>query len=102
MSSFGYYRLQKEQMMSRLAARDGGWRCRYCGVSLKDPTNRPRQHQKNWKLPTIDHVIPLSKGGADTEENMVLACNGCNRKKRDAMPEEGAGAKAEIRQGRVT
>jgi len=76
MSSFGYYRLQKEQMMSRLAARDGGWRCRYCGVSLKDPTNRPRQHQKNWKLPTIDHVIPLSKGGADTEENMVLACNG--------------------------
>ena len=37
---------------------------------------------------TIDHVIPRSRGGRDTWENLVLACSGCNLKKRDRTPEE--------------
>ncbi len=32
---------------------------------------------------TIDHIIPLSKGGADTLENMQLAHSSCNREKGD-------------------
>lgn len=31
----------------------------------------------------VDHVIPFSKGGADTMDNLVTACRKCNRQKRD-------------------
>ncbi len=36
---------------------------------------------------TVDHVIPKSFGGADTWENMVCACEGCNNKKGGRLPE---------------
>jgi hypothetical protein len=31
----------------------------------------------------IDHVVPRSKGGGQEESNLVLACAGCNIKKRN-------------------
>jgi 5-methylcytosine-specific restriction endonuclease McrA len=37
---------------------------------------------------TIDHVIPRSRGGRDTWENLVLACMRCNVRKGDRSPEE--------------
>lgn len=43
-----------------------GHRCQYCG--------------SEFNL-TIDHVIPLSKGGQDTWENLVTACLSCNNMK---------------------
>lgn len=43
-------------------------KCQYCGST---------RHL------TIDHVIPRSKGGGDTWENMVVACSSCNMKKGD-------------------
>ncbi|TAE57050.1 MAG: HNH endonuclease [Nostocales cyanobacterium] len=45
--------------------------CEYCHASEK------------WQyvLFTVDHVIPLSKSGQDTIENLALACFHCNRKK---------------------
>ncbi len=48
-------------------------RCQYCGVS----TNL-----------TIDHIIPKSRGGEDTWENLTTACIKCNNKKGDRIPEE--------------
>lgn len=45
--------------------------CQYCG--------------KKENL-TIDHKIPLSKGGNNEEENMWVLCMGCNQKKRDLLP----------------
>jgi 5-methylcytosine-specific restriction endonuclease McrA len=48
-------------------------RCQYCG---------------SIKQLTIDHVIPKSKGGKDTWENLVVACMPCNTKKGDRTPEE--------------
>jgi 5-methylcytosine-specific restriction endonuclease McrA len=35
---------------------------------------------------TIDHIIPLSRGGQDTIDNMQLAHDGCNQLKADSMP----------------
>ncbi|GAA0619146.1 HNH endonuclease [Sporichthya brevicatena] len=47
-------------------ARDGG-RCVYCGA----PAN------------SVDHVIPRSRGGQHTWENVVAACRRCNHVKSD-------------------
>lgn len=46
-------------------ARDD-WSCQYCG--------------KRGSL-TVDHVVPRSKGGDTTWENVVACCAGCNRRK---------------------
>jgi len=47
--------------------------CQYCGSEREM---------------TIDHVIPRSRGGADTWENCVAACKPCNNKKNDKTPRE--------------
>jgi 5-methylcytosine-specific restriction endonuclease McrA len=43
-------------------------RCQYCGSD---------RHL------TVDHVVPRSKGGLDTWDNLVTSCAPCNRKKGD-------------------
>ena len=50
--------------------------CQYCGKEF--PSN---------KL-TLDHLIPKSKGGKNTWENLVTACKKCNQKKGNRTPEE--------------
>ncbi len=37
---------------------------------------------------TLDHIVPKSKGGDDSWENLVTACVKCNNKKGDRLPEE--------------
>ena len=59
------------------------WRCCYCGLRVF--VDRPKRKQHNQ--PTIDHVTPLSKGGADHPDNMVIACFRCNQELRD-VPKE--------------
>lgn len=34
---------------------------------------------------TLDHIIPLSKGGARGASNITLACTSCNNKKGDKI-----------------
>jgi 5-methylcytosine-specific restriction endonuclease McrA len=53
-------------------ARDG-WACQYCGSR----TNL-----------TVDHVVPRSKGGVSSWENIVASCAPCNRRKGDALPRQ--------------
>lgn len=50
--------------------------CQYCGGTL------PRKELN------IDHVIPRSRGGTSTWENVVCSCLECNRKKGGRTPEE--------------
>jgi 5-methylcytosine-specific restriction endonuclease McrA len=54
-----------------------GWRCQMCGVST------PKSLRGNVvpNAPTIDHIIPLSKGGDHTPDNTQCACLKCNRSK---------------------
>src|SRR5437762_4360627 len=37
---------------------------------------------------TLDHVIPRSRTGETTWENLVACCHGCNNKKGNRTPEE--------------
>jgi 5-methylcytosine-specific restriction endonuclease McrA len=48
--------------------------CMYCGKKEKDIT--------------IDHVIPISKGGKSEFDNCVTACKPCNAKKANRTPRE--------------
>jgi hypothetical protein len=49
--------------------------CCYCGA------------QKRADLLTRDHIVPISRGGADTWKNVVTACKPCNQKKGAKTPE---------------
>lgn len=37
---------------------------------------------------TLDHILPRSKGGESTWENLVACCHPCNNRKGDRSPEE--------------
>lgn len=37
---------------------------------------------------TIDHYIPLARGGTNWPDNLVIACVSCNCTKRDMLPDE--------------
>jgi|GEM_PF-2541074 len=36
----------------------------------------------------LDHIIPFSRGGKSTEDNVVTSCRQCNRQKKDKTPVE--------------
>ena len=59
-------REERIAVIRQLAERDGGMRCAYCGALL------------NEEEATIEHVIPLSKNGVDSTDNMIIACRSCN------------------------
>ena len=46
--------------------------CQICGATVKDGA----------KL-EIDHIIPVSKGGSNKEDNLQTLCRRCNREKRN-------------------
>lgn len=50
--------------------------CQYCGKKFE-----------RGEL-TLDHIVPRSRGGTGTWENIVLACLDCNIRKGDKLPHE--------------
>ena len=56
-----YVRYSKSNVFLR-----DNYTCQYCGKKM---------HKKAC---TLDHVIPISRGGGSTFENTVCACNTCN------------------------
>jgi len=50
--------------------------CQYCG-------DTPGRHDL-----TVDHVIPRSRGGGHSWQNLVTACKRCNQKKGSHTPDE--------------
>ncbi len=43
---------------------------------------------------TLDHVVPVAKGGTFAWENLVMSCTLCNNKKRDTQEGWHAGCRA--------
>ena len=72
-----------------LIERDGGI-CQLCGgkVDLDDGFfDQDKRFHTGSKYPTVDHIIPLSKGGANTWDNVQLAHLSCNGGKCNRLPE---------------
>lgn len=65
--------VQRKISRRALFARDG-WRCVYCGSS-------------GGRL-TLDHVVPRSRGGESSWENVVTSCPPCNHRKGSRTLEE--------------
>lgn len=53
------------------ASERAGHKCEYCGLDfLYSP--------ENYKLFTVDHIVPISGGGDDSFDNLAIACKPCN------------------------
>lgn len=65
------FRAQAPLTRRAVFARDD-WKCQYCSSPAEN----------------LDHVVPRSKGGEHTWENVVAACRRCNSKKENRMAED--------------
>ncbi len=54
-------------------------RCHYCGERFK-----PAEL-------TMDHVVPIARGGLSVKNNLVAACTGCNSAKKASLLQEWSG-----------
>jgi 5-methylcytosine-specific restriction enzyme A len=76
-------RIAREKRKARELRRSPWWRrkvaagvCYYCGRNFS-PTEL-----------TMDHRIPLGRGGTSEKINLVAACKECNNKKKYLLPTE--------------
>ena len=65
--------LRESQWWKRQLARG---KCYYCAKPFSPRTL------------TMDHIVPLSRGGKSTKGNVVTACKACNNKKKYMLPIE--------------
>ena len=75
--------IRRERQKARELRRSQWWHnrkasgtCHYCG-SKTAPAEL-----------TLDHIVPLVRGGRSTRGNCVPACKACNTRKRDLLPTE--------------
>ncbi len=50
--------------------------CHYCGVKVA------------FSDITMDHLLPLARGGRSTKDNLVPSCKACNNLKKSMLPLE--------------
>ena len=72
--------IKKERAKARELRKTRWWQqktapgtCYYCGKKVA------------FKKITMDHVIPLGRGGRSTKDNLVPACKDCNTKKKNML-----------------
>lgn len=75
--------VRREREKSRELRRSRWWRnrlaqghCHWCGGTF------PAEEL------TMDHIVPISRGGRATRNNVVPACKECNNKKKYLLPME--------------
>ena len=75
--------LKKEKNKARALRASQWWKrrrskglCHYCGEKFR-PTEL-----------TMDHIVPLSRGGRSTKGNVAPTCKACNNKKKYLLPVE--------------
>lgn len=58
-----------------------GWSCYVCG----EDTPKKLRGTIKPRAPELDHIIPLSKGGSHTLDNVACCCRECNNEKADLL-----------------
>lgn len=66
--------MSRKSLIIREMAKAQAHVCAYCGGLM---TFRPRRPN----TATIDHMVPLGRGGPDRRSNMLAACYDCNHRK---------------------
>jgi hypothetical protein len=75
-SAAGQRALMTAKLREYIKTRDNHT-CKYCSVSI---------HAEPHLLLEVDHIVPTSKGGLSTEENLQTLCWRCNRTKSNKLP----------------
>lgn len=68
-----YQKLMENKPTRNLIMKRDNYTCSYCGA------------KENL---TLDHILPSSRGGRDSWENLTTSCGPCNVKKSNRTPEE--------------
>lgn len=68
------FNVKKWHRIANYVFKRDNYTCQYCG--------------KVGGILEVDHIIPFSKGGKDTMDNLTTSCRKCNRKKKDKSVEE--------------
>lgn len=75
--------IRREKARARALRASAWWKrkkstgkCHYCGESFKPDEL------------TMDHLIPLIRGGRSEKANLVPSCKECNNKKKNLLPME--------------
>ena len=87
MDPFAFYiddtDLKRERQKARQLRASQWWKrrlakgiCHYCGRSVSP------------KELTMDHIVPVARGGKSTKGNVVPACKDCNTAKKQLLPME--------------
>jgi integrase len=74
-------RLTSEEIDRKLIDQDH--RCIYCGCRFGATLKTPWKYIQTWR--ECDHFIPYGVLGSSSRENIILACNFCNRQKRNKL-----------------
>ncbi|MBP6218397.1 MAG: HNH endonuclease [Oligoflexales bacterium] len=71
--------IQREKQKAKDLRKSSWWdaivhkkKCSHCQTIVSSPSDL-----------TMDHIVPLSKGGYSSRGNLVASCKACNTKKRD-------------------
>lgn len=88
--------VKREKQKARELRKSQWWKrklsegkCSYCGKEFK-PSEL-----------TMDHIVPLIRGGKSTKNNTVPACKECNSKKKYLLPMEWEEYLKKIREEKV-
>jgi hypothetical protein len=84
LSEFNRHRRENWPKLRRDLFRQQQRLCFYC----RQPMTMKPQHQKDLHYVTFDHKEPVSRGGTDRPDNIVLACRQCNERKGDMTAAE--------------
>nr|DAQ33771.1 MAG TPA: HNH endonuclease [Caudoviricetes sp.] len=77
MSGGRRWRGRNQKQLRQLVIDVYGWRCSICHTMINPDATRLRDRL------SIDHVLPVSRGGTDTIENLRPAHYGCNAARGD-------------------
>jgi 5-methylcytosine-specific restriction endonuclease McrA len=71
-----------KRFMEKIMAINSDVFCVYC----EDKLVKMQKHRHRRNGLTIDHFVPVTKGGANNSENLFPCCRRCNMQKGDMNP----------------